>query len=372
MLPIYLDNNATTQVAPEVAKVFFEELIQVPSNPSSIHTYGRKAKSRLIRSCDDILSHFNRNDLNIIFTSSGTEAANTIIKGVAKTFKSSHIISSNLEHAAVYKTLLCLEKEGHEVSYLPCDQNGVISADSVIANIRPNTKIITLMAANNETGVKLDIESIAKISKEKNIIFIIDAVSWIGKEPFNFHDGISAIFFSGHKFHAPKGIGAIIHKKNLKFETLLLGGNQQRGKRAGTENLPAILALAKAFELFDDKHCAYMKTLRVYFEENILKNIPNTLINGSSNRLCNTSNLSFLDQEGEVMLMKLDLESVMASHGSACSSGALEPSRVLLNMQLGKDRALSAIRFSLSRFTTKEEIDRAIEIIKKVHSSSNK
>lgn len=366
MIPIYLDNNATTACDPIVINSCLNELQLGACNPSSVHSLGRLSKARLVNARDTIISYFECNHLDMIFTSGATEAINMVIKGLKKTLKGRHVITSDIEHLAVYSTFKALEKEGVEVTFLNTNDWGAVKPEQVLSAIKPNTSLISLMAANNETGVKTDIESIAKIAKQHNLLFLVDAVAWIGKEPFVIYDGISALFISGHKFHAPKGIGACLYKKNFKFENLIDGGHQERGKRAGTENLMGIIGMAKAFELLDPKHSLHMQKLRDYFENSILNSIDNVIINGSGPRIANTSNLSFLDLEGETLLMKLDLNGICVSHGSACSSGALEPSRVLLNMGLGRKRALGAIRFSLSRFTTIDEIDQTIEVLKKI------
>jgi cysteine desulfurase len=368
MTLIYLDNNATTACDPIVINTCLSELQSGALNPSSIHSQGRIAKSRLIEARDFILSYFNQDHLDIVFTSGATEAINMVLKGLKKQLKGHHVITSDIEHLAVYSTFKALQNEGIEVTFLQAEEKGFISSEQVLSAIKPNTRLISLMAANNETGVKTDVTSIAKIAKQFDLIFLVDAVAWIGKEPFDMCDGISAIFISGHKFHAPKGIGACIYKKSLKFENLIHGGHQERGKRAGTENLMGIMAMKKAVELFDPQHTQHMQNLRDYFETAVFDLIPDVIVNGSGPRIANTSNLSFLALDGETLLMKLDLLGVLVSHGSACSSGALEPSRVLLNMGLGKQRALSALRFSLSRYTTLNEIEQTVDILKKIHN----
>lgn len=355
-MQIYLDNNATTALDEKVFEACSSELCEVPSNPSSVHSFGRAARNRLIIAREQVAKAFFVKPTEVIFTSGGTESLNMVLKGLKN---NAHIITSNVEHAAVFNTLKLFEN----VTYLDAGPYGAVKPKAVLEALRPNTCLITLMAANNETGVKTDLASIAAIAKSHKIPFVVDAVSWIGKEPFEMHEGISAICLSGHKFHAPKGIGALILRKELKIEPLITGGHQEFEKRGGTENLAGIIGLAKALSLCNEGSTTYMCHLRNHFEKEVLRSISDVTINGTGPRICNVSNLSFHGVEGEVLLMKLDLMGIYASHGSACSSGALEPSRILLNMGLGKETAASSLRFSLSRFTTLKEIDHTLSIL---------
>lgn len=371
MFSIYLDNNATTKMATPVIEACIEEMYHGASNPSSIHTPGRAAKSRLIKARDLVAGYFNVASKKVIFTSGATEALNMILRGMKKRLVGKHIITSNVEHAAVYQTLLALEQEGVEVTYLPAGHKGYISQSQVEEVYKPTTQLIILMAVNNETGVITPIESIGKWAKDKKIPFIVDATAAIGKiSPFLLKEA-SAFVCSAHKFHGPKGIGAVILQENLILEPQITGGYQEYSLRAGTENLVGIIGFAKAIELIDEKNFLTIKQLRDYFESQLISLIPNLYINGEGPRVCNTSNLSFLGEEGEVLLMKLDLEGIYASHGSACSSGSLEPSRVLMNMELGKARVLSALRFSFSRYSTIQEIELTIQKLQKILCLSN-
>jgi cysteine desulfurase len=288
-----------------------------------------------------------------------------LLKGFFTEAPRGHIITSSVEHAACYNTVKALEKAGCRVTYLDPGPVGAVTPEAVKKNITYDTRLISLMAVNNETGVKTDIEAIAQIAQERGIPFIVDGVALLGKERFIIPDGVTAMAFSGHKIHAPKGVGFAFVRKSLKLIPYLTGGPQEAGRRAGTEDLLAICGLGRAVELLQtqlDSSITEMQRLRDHFEKSLLA-LGNVVINGDGPRVCNTSNLAFLGLEGEALLMKLDLEGVAASHGSACTTGALEPSRILLNMGFSQDRAAASLRFSLSRYTTQEEIDRAIHLI---------
>lgn len=362
---IYLDNNATTEIAPEVMQSLINELKSGPSNPSSVHSYGQEARNRLTKSRRAIATHFGVKPTEIVFTSGGTESLNILLRGIPLEPKG-EILSTSVEHSAVYHTLLDLQKKGQPVSFIPAGLHGALRKDQIEENINAFTRLIVLMAANNETGVKTDIEGVAHIAKERKIPFIVDGVAWIGKEVLHIPDGVSAICFSGHKFHAPKGIGFMILRSQLKLSPLITGGGQEHEKRAGTENLPGILALAEAVNLLEKalpEAEGHMRSLRDYFESSLCSLVQDVMINGDGPRIANTSNLCFHGIEGESLLIALDLAGIAVSHGSACSSGSLEPSRVLLNMGIPKKAANSSIRFSLSRYTTKEEIDYTIDVV---------
>ncbi len=363
---IYLDNNATTGVDPRVLEAMLPELGSTPNNPSSIHFFGQEAKRRLQNSREIIASYLNVKPHEILFTSGGTEAMNLLIRGFFPKEISGHVITSNVEHSCVYKTLKSLEEKGLDVTFLPAGLWGAVTADQFQAAIRPDTRFIILSAVNNETGVKHDLQAIGDIAHKNKIPLIVDGVSWIGKEPLEIHAGVAAIGFSGHKFHAPKGIGFIFVRSSLKLFPLFLGGEQEYRLRAGTENLPGIVGLAKAVELLKSElptATERMALLRDLLEAGLIDKAGPVVINGAGPRICNTCNLAFPGVSGEDLLIALDMAGIAASHGSACSSGALEPSRVLLNMGLPPQIAQSSIRFSLSRNTVCEEIDQTIEIV---------
>lgn len=366
---IYLDNNATTGIDARVLEAMLPEFASTPSNPSSIHFFGQEAKIRLQNSRETIASFLNVKPHEVLFTSGGTESMNMLIRGAFRKDISGHVITSDVEHSCVDRTLKSLQEKGLEVTFLPAGLFGAVSADQIKAAIQPNTRLIILTAVNNETGIKHDTDAIAQVAQEAGVPFIVDGVSWIGKEPITIPSGIAAIGFSGHKFHAPKGIGFVFVRSWLKLAPLLTGGEQEYHMRAGTENLPGIVGLAKAVELLktelpDATH--RMAMLRDKLEAGLIQKADPVIVNGAGPRVCNTCNLSFPNTQGEDLLIALDMAGIAASHGSACSSGALEPSRVLTNMGLPPQIAKSAIRFSLSRNTTMEEIDQTIEIVSEI------
>ena len=361
---IYLDNNATTILAPEAFEAMSQELNAPPSNPSSVHEYGRMAKSRLAKARSSIASYLKAKPTEIVFTSGGTESMNGLIKGYCELVKPGHIITSNIEHSCVQKSLEKLEEKGWRVSYLSASMNGCVSPNQVELAIEPNTHLIVLSAANSETGVKHDIEKIAQIAEKQKIGFIVDAVALLGKSPLTIPKGVTAMGFSAHKFHGPKGIGFCYVKSPTKIKPIIFGGEQEFTLRSGTENLAGIIGLAKAIELiYESPPFNEMKRLRDYFENELKINSGPLVINGEGERVCNVSNLYFPGIDGETLLIQLDMHGVLASQGSACASGSVEPSKVLLGMGLGTDRAKNSLRFSFSRYTTKENIDRALKII---------
>lgn len=363
---IYLDNNSTTLVDRRVVDLIVAELTDSLGNPSSLHSFGKAARSKLNRARQEIASFLKVKPEEIIFTSGGTEGANLLLRGLFPPSVRGSIVTSSIEHAAVFETLKSLESDTLRCVYLQPGLLGALTPSLVKDALQPDTKAIVLMAVNNETGVKTDLEAIASIAKEMHIPFIVDGVALLGKEPFSLPDGVSAMFFSGHKLHASKGVGFVFIKSSLKLSPLFTGGEQEFRRRAGTENLPAIVGLAKAVQLLQEElpqASERMLHLRVKFESSLLSRLPECRINGTGPRTTNTSNIAFIGIEGEILLAKLDLAGIAASHGSACSSGAIQPSRILLNMGLPLDTAASSIRFSLSRYTTAEEIDRAVELI---------
>lgn len=366
MQRIYLDYNAATPVDPLVLNAYIQAIELDKGNPSSTHFHGQQSRRLLNESRQLIAQFFNVQPNELIFTSGGTESANILLHGVMQRHTQGHIITSLVEHACVYETIKELEKKGHAVTYLNPGMHGAVSKEAVEQAIRPDTRMITLMAVNNETGVKTDIEAIAKIAQLHGIPFVVDGVAWLGKEFFQIPVGVSAIFFSGHKIHAPKGVGMYICRSNVKLIPLLFGGDQEFKRRAGSENVAAIVSLAKAIQILketQEQTIVHMQTLRNFFEQQLQAQLTGVHINGTGERICNTSNLSFDEVDGESLLMLLDQEGVSVSHGSACSSGALEPSRILLNMGISLSLARSSIRFSIGRTTTQQEIEKVIEIL---------
>jgi cysteine desulfurase len=365
MKKIYLDNNASTFVDPLVADVIAHTLRSFPGNPSSPHSFGREARYILLQSRELIAAFLKVRPKEIIFTSGGTEGANMVIRGLLR--GNGHLITSDVEHACVYSLSRQLQKEGCEVTFLSPGLHGAVTTQEVKAAIRPDTQLISLMAVNNETGVKTDIKAIAEIAENVKIPFFVDGVALLGKDPFEIPSGVSAMCFSGHKFHAPKGCGFVYIKANLKLQPFILGGEQEYNRRGGTENLADIAGMAEAIrqlEMTLPQASTRMRELRIYFEEVLKKKLPGKIfINGDGERVSNTVNIAFSGTEGESLLMSLDRAGIAASHGSACASGAMELSRILLNMGIPMQRARESIRFSLSRFTTKEEIDQTISTI---------
>ncbi|MBF8262600.1 MAG: iscS-B [Parachlamydiales bacterium] len=369
MARLYLDNNATTALDPRVFKAMIAEFSGPPANPSSIHYFGQQAKSLLNTARRSIASFFGAKPEELIFTSGGTEGINMLIRGSFGGRSKGHLITTSIEHASVYKTVQSLENSGVSVTYLPVDAWGAPLPEQLEAAILPHTSAIVLSAANGETGVKLDIEKIASIAHQREIPLILDAVAYIGKEPLPMPPGVSAIAFSGHKFHAPKGIGGVIARSSLKLTPLLTGGGQEYQRRAGTENLAGILGLAEAIQILKEKQTDithHLQDLRNHLEISLIREFPDITINGAGPRIANTSNLAFPGIDGETLLIHLDMAGVAVSHGSACSSGALEPSRVLLQMGMSRSIARSSLRFSVSRMNTREEIDACIERLTEV------
>lgn len=366
---IYLDNNASTPLDPRVSAAIIQTIPLLHGNPSSIHSFGQKIKSMLSQARDCIASYLKVNPQEIIFTSGGTENANMIIRGVALHKKRGHIITSNAEHSCVYNTMKELDTVGYQISFLPTGLYGAVTPEAVRAAIRPDTILISLMAVNNETGVKTDIEAIANIALEHNIPFFVDAVALLGKESFIIPQGVSAMGFSGHKLHAPQGIGFTFIRRGLKMTPFMNGGEQEFGRRAGTENVLGIVALAKAIEILDAElviSSQHMLKIRDKFEMILSQALPGTVVNGLGPRVVNVSNLAFSGIDGESLVIALDAAGIAASHGSACASGALEPSRILVNMGIPLELVHSSIRFSFSRFTTEEEVEEACRIITRV------
>jgi len=357
---IYLDNNATTFLDPRVKEAMIQSLL-LQGNPSSVHSYGQEAKAALNRSRRTIADYLGVKPSEILFTSGGTEGLNMLLRGYPR----GHIVTSSVEHACVYETIKALGP----ATFIQPGLRGAPRPEEVEKAITSHTTLIATMAVNNETGVKTDIAGIASLAKQRKIPFVVDAVCWLGKEPIEIPPGVTAMAFSGHKFHAPKGVGFVYIRSSSAVDSLLLGGVQEYGKRGGTENLPGIVGMAEAIRCLDDSSTQRMQFLRDKLETKLLS-LGDVTVNGQAPRVCNTSNLSFKGVEGETLLTKLDLAGIAVSHGSACSSGALEPSRILLNMGIPREEAASSIRISLSRFTTEEEIDRACEAISTLVRSS--
>ncbi len=361
---IYLDNNATTALDPRVLQAMLPELSGPPANPSSIHYFGKQAKAQLSSARRSIASFFGVDPEELIFTSGATEGLNSLIRGIVNGQGNAHIISSPVEHASVYRTIQVLKDEQTAVTFLPVNSWGAPLPEDLERTIRPHTTAIVLSAANSETGVKTNIEEMARIAQRYEIPLIVDATAIIGKEPFPMPASVSAIAFSGHKFHAPKGIGAIIIRPHVKLTPLLTGGSQEFQRRAGTENLAGILGLAEAFQIIREHQSEithHLQLLRDHLEQGLLHELSCVAVNGAGPRIPNTSNLAFRGIDGENLLIHLDMAGIAVSHGSSCSAGSLEPSRILLEMGLDRATARSSVRFSVGRTNSRKEIDQCIE-----------
>lgn len=365
---IYLDNNATTKIDEDVLAVMLPYLTTYYGNPSSMHTFGGQI-GRAVRSArGKVAELLNAEESEIIFTSCGTEGDNASILAALKAQPNKkHIVTTEVEHPAILNLCRKLEKEGYTVTYLSVNNQGQIDFDELEASMTGSTAVVSVMYANNETGVIFPIERIGQIAKEYGALFHVDAVQAVGKIPLDMkNSAIDMLTLSGHKIHAPKGIGALYVRKGVRFRPLLIGGHQERGRRGGTENVVGIVGLGKAAELAQQHlgNIQQEKRLRDKLEQSILATIPNTVINGDYiNRLPNTTNIGFKYIEGEAILLSLDKYGICASSGSACSSGSLEPSHVLRALGLPYSVLHGSIRFSLSRFTTEAEIDRVLEIL---------
>ncbi len=367
---IYIDHNATTPLDPKVLEEMLPYLQDDWGNPSSVHWAARGPKAGLDRARERVAALLNAAPLEIVFNSTGTEGDNHAIKGAAfaRKNKGNHIITTVVEHPAVLNTCKYLEKEGFTVTYLKVDPMGMLDLEELKAAIRPETILITIMYANNETGVIFPIPEIGDIAKERGIIFHTDAVQAVGKIPIDVKTlNVDLLTLSGHKLYGPKGTGALYVRRGVRLVPLLHGGHQERSRRGGTENVAGLVALGKACELAGEnlaENMARKKALRDRLEKGIMANVPDAKINGDiEKRLPNTTNISFEYVEGESLLLHLDMRGVAASSGSACTSGSLEASHVLLAMSLSHEMSHGSVRFSLGRHNTEAEIDYIIEIM---------
>lgn len=367
---IYLDNNATTKVDEKVLETMLPYLKEEYANPSSMYEFSRKASNAIAGAREQMKDFLGaKSEKEIVFTSCGSESANMAIKGaLASNRAKKHIITTKVEHPCVLNTYKTLEKQGYKVDYIGVNANGELDLEELKEKINEDTAIVSIMWANNETGVIFPVKEIGEIIKTKNpdTLFFVDAVQAAGKIDMDVKTtNIDMLGVSGHKFHAPKGIGALYVKSNVMLPPLINGGHQERGYRAGTENVPYIVGMGKAAELAKDSlklELTEVKRLRDKLETGILKNVFNARLNSSiSNRVPNTTNIGFEYIEGELILLHLSDLGVCASSGSACTSGSLEPSHVLRAMGTPFTSLHGSIRFSLSRFTTEKEIDFVLE-----------
>lgn len=364
---IYLDNNATTQIDSVVVEAMLPYLTQYYGNPSSMHSFGGQVGKALKTARSQVANLLGAEESEIIFTSCGTEGNNTAIRAaIAAQPDRKHLITTQVEHACVLNLFKQLEKQGYTVTYLSVDRKGQLDLMELEAAITGNTALVSMMYANNETGTVFPVEQAGAIVKEYGATFHVDAVQVAGKLPLNLKTStIDLLTISGHKLHAPKGIGALFVRRGFRFRPLLIGGHQERGRRAGTENVAGIVGLGKAAELaqLHLADVAQEKKLRDRLEKGLLA-ISDTEINGDrKHRLPNTTNIGFKYIEGEAILLSLDQYGICASSGSACTSGSLEPSHVLRAMGLPYTTLHGSIRFSLSRYTTDAEVDRILEVM---------
>ena len=373
MNTIYMDNNATTRVDPAVLAEMMPYFSELYGNPSSMHNFGGQVGAKITEARQRVADLLNCEPGEIIFTACGTESDNTAIRSALKAQPSKkHIITSRVEHPAILSLCKYLEKrDGYDVSYIGVDENGVLDMDELKKAIREDTAIISIMWANNETGNIHPIEKIAALAHDRGVVFHTDAVQAVGKVEINLKKTpIDMLSLSGHKLHAPKGVGALFVRKKLPFRPLLIGGHQEKSRRAGTENTTGIIALGKACDLAREhmqEEVTRVAALRDKLEQGLLKAVPDSKLNGDpAHRLPNTTNISFGFVEGEAILLMMDQLGIAASSGSACTSGSLEPSHVLRAMGVPFTFAHGSIRFSLSRFNTEEEVDFVVETLPKI------
>jgi cysteine desulfurase len=372
MTTVYLDNNATTQVSAEVLAAMMPYFGRLYGNPSSMHTFGGQVGIKVREAREQVAALLGASPDEIIFTSCGTESDNTAIRSALATYpERRHIVISRVEHPAVRSLCAHLAKEGCRVTELPVDSDGRLNMEAYEKSLTPDTAIVSLMWANNETGVMFPVEKAALMAHDRGILFHTDAVQAVGKIPIDMeNNAIDMLSLSGHKLHAPKGIGVFYLRRGTRFSPFMIGGHQERERRGGTENVPSIIGLGKACELaaaYMEEENTRVRQLRDKLEHELLDRIPNSRVNGDRvNRLPNTTNISFEFVEGEGILLMLDRYGICASSGSACTSGSLQPSHVLRAMGVPFTMAHGSIRFSLSIMNTEEEIDLVIETLPEI------
>ena len=368
---VYFDYNATTPLGPEAAEAMAAATRDLFGNASSVHHFGQQAKAALDDSRSAIASLLHADPSEIVFTSGGTEADNLAIRGAAEAIEATgrrHLIASAIEHEAVLNTLKALARRGWRTTLVPVDQSGVVSPDRLRELITDDTALVSVMQANNEIGTIQPIAALAAVAHERGAVLHTDAVQSVGKLPVDVRAlGVDLLSLSAHKFNGPKGAGALWVKRGTRMQPILTGGKHERNRRAGTENVPAIVGMGVAARLAGEHmaaEAARVGALRDRLEEGILGSVPGTFINGlRTSRVPNTTNISFDRVEAERLLIALDLEGVAVSTGSACSSGTLEPSHVLRAMGFPAHRTQNSLRFSLGIFSTEEEVDRVVALL---------
>ncbi|MDJ0781393.1 MAG: cysteine desulfurase NifS [Desulfosarcinaceae bacterium] len=369
MTPIYVDNNATTRVAPEVVEAMLPYFSNQYGNPSSMHSFGGNVGQTLKNAREQVAALLGASAEEIVFTSCGTESDSTAIWAALRSNPDKrHVVTSRVEHPAVKNLCENLTSQGYRVTFVPVDKQGRLDLDHLYGSLSDDTAIVSLMWANNETGMIFPVEEIAREVNSRGILFHTDAVQAVGKIPIDMHDSaIDMLALSGHKLHAPKGIGALYVRKGTKFAPFLLGGHQEHGRRGGTENVASIIGLGRACQLAQEmmaEENSRVRALRDKLENGLLATIPNAMVNGvPDERLPNTSSIAFEFIEGESILLLMDQHGICASSGSACTSGSLEPSHVLRAMGVPFTAAHGTIRFSLSVYNTEAEIDTILETL---------
>jgi cysteine desulfurase len=365
---VYLDNNATTKVAPEVVEAMLPYLSDYYGNPSSMHSFGGNVAEKINEARQHVADLIGASPDEIVFTSCGTESDGTAIRAaIDSTPDKRHIVTSRVEHPAIKNLYETLSKKGYQVTFVPVDNEGRLDLDYLYKRLNNDTAVVSLMWANNETGVIFPVEEISREVKDRGILFHTDAVQAAGKLPIDVSNtGVDMLSLSGHKFHAPKGIGVLYIRRGTRFSPYMIGGHQEKGRRGGTENVASIIALGKAAQLakyhLNENSYACVSELRDKLETTLLAHVSNSMVNGDTkNRLPNTSSIAFEYVEGEAILLMMNEHGICASSGSACTSGSLEPSHVLRAMGVPFTAAHGSIRFSLSRYTTAAEIDFVIE-----------
>ncbi|MDB5320072.1 MAG: Aromatic amino acid beta-eliminating lyase/threonine aldolase [Phycisphaerales bacterium] len=386
MLLAYLDNNATTQPAPEVVAAMLPYLTEFYGNPSSVHRFGQRARQAIDEARAQIAALINCPDTQLLFTGGGTESINTALRGLLATRSPrKKIITTTVEHSATRELCAQLAKEGAQIVEIPVDISGALDLDRLSTELTEDTALVSTLGANNETGVLFPVHEIAQLCKQKKIPYHCDATQAIGKLPVDVTAlGFDAMSFASHKFHGPKGVASLFLRRGLRIKPLIIGGPQERARRGGTENVPGIVGMGKAAQLAQlwlnsDDHPPKptelvpwitpkkLAAMRDRLEQSILTTMDQTQINGDpNNRLPNTTNIGFERLEAEAILLLLSEQGICASAGAACSSGSLEPSHVLQAMKINPKYAHGAIRFSLSRYTTDEEINAALSALPKV------
>lgn len=373
---VYADNAATTKISDSVFQAMLPYLKDNYGNPSSIYSIGRQAKKAVEEARQKVAKALNAQPTEIYFTGCGTEADNWALKSTVDILKNkgkNHIITSAFEHHAILHSCKSLEKQGYEVTYLPVSPDGYVNPKDVEAAITDKTAIVSIMYANNEIGTIQPIKEIGAICRSKGVIFHTDAVQAVGNVPIDVVDqNIDMLSLSGHKIHAPKGVGALYVRRGVPLKNFIDGGAQERNRRGGTENLASIVGLGQAMEDATnglEERCAKVAKMRDRLIDGILNTIPKCRLNGGMNRLCGNVNISFEAVEGEALLLRLDMQGICGSSGSACTSGSLDPSHVLMAIGLPHEIAHGSLRLSLNEYNTEEDVDYILEVLPNVIST---